>query len=193
LLLIGETGARISAALQLKWANVEIDGAGGAIRWPKETNKSRREYLQPLTHGALSALRTAHYWRNKRGSKSEYVFPTGQPSRSKRGYLTKSALLSALTRAESRANIEHKYLRGAHGLRRMIATTIATETGNIVAAMQWIGDEDVRQAKSYLERRASKLEETATIISVLGSSGVFASNLHKLAPKTVRKRHKATS
>lgn len=186
LLLIGETGARISAALQLKRENVEIDGAGGLIRWPKDTNKTRREYLQPLTHGALSALLTARFWQDKRQSKSEYVFPTGQPSRRSEGFLTKSALLSALSRAEARANIPHRHLRGAHGLRRMIATSIATETGNIVAAMQWIGDEDVRQAKSYLERRMSKLEETAQTLSVLGSSGVFAAHLHKLAPKTAR-------
>jgi hypothetical protein len=67
LMILGHHGVRTSAALHLRWE--DIDQGNGDVIWRAQCDKVGREWRQPLTHEMVSALAWARYWRDRLGYK----------------------------------------------------------------------------------------------------------------------------
>ena len=66
-----------------------------------------------------------------------------------------------LRQAEDRAGVEHQPYRAAHGFWKMVVGDGLDVTGNIVHALQFVGDSDMKQAATYAKKRADRLREHA--------------------------------
>ena len=157
MMLLGHQGVRINAALHLQWRDVEDD----QLIWRAEWDKLGNEWTQPIRDGTVSALLTAKGWRERDGYDGPWVFY--RPRRRSRRYdredapYTVQGFLDALRNAEDRAGVIHRPLRASHGLRKMVAGDVWDETDDATAALQFIGDTDMRQAKKYLKVRAKRM------------------------------------
>jgi len=177
-MLAGHQGQRANAVLHLRWA--DIDPVLHLIRWPAEFQKNGEVLEQPITDEALSALETARYWltiptgrdftRMNRGqrivadalSRSPYVLPAhGDPSKPY-GY---QGMYAALRDLEKDADVEHRPYRALHGLRKMVAGNVLDATGDDRLAMEWIGDRDPKQKRTYLKKRRARMQRAADAAS----------------------------
>lgn len=184
LMLAGHHGQRANAVLHLRWE--DIDEPAGLILWPAQYQKTGVALEQPLTWEALSALRTAWEWRTRTGYMGPWVLFAGGGNKSMGPALvgnarhyrkdrtadqdtayTYQALHLALTKAEQRSGVTHEQYRAVHGFRRMAAGNVADGTGDDRLGMEWIGDKDMKQAKSYLKRRSSRIDRAADAVSRL--------------------------
>jgi integrase len=117
LVLAHETGHRISAIRQLRWSDIDLEGA--QIRWPAQTEKSGYEHVTPMTEAAQKALEEARAHRPGIGDAP--VFPAPQDAtRSVSRYLMRDWW----ERAERLAGLEAKRGRGWHSLRRKFASDL---------------------------------------------------------------------
>lgn len=153
LLITGSQGPRIRTARHLMWEDIE----GDVIRWPAKTMKQGEDFLQPVTADTRRALECARAWRLKEGYTGPYVFYPARVSNAQGVYTYQSAWL-AFRKAEKRAGVSHIPYRAFHGLRRMAAGNVYDALKDPLAAAEWIGDRDVKQMRSYLKRRAERLE-----------------------------------
>lgn len=191
LMLAGHQGQRARAVLNLRWSDVDYNVAGGpVIRWPAEYQKQGVELVQPMMWETVSALRTAREWRERSGYEGPWVLYAGGGNKSlgavllgaERGYrkdrtqeedtpYTYQAMHRALMAAERRAKVAHKPHRALHGLRKMVAGNVADRTGDDRMAMEWIGDRDMGQARTYLKRRNERLDRAAEAASGFTKEG----------------------
>jgi integrase len=80
----------------------------------------------------------------------------------------------SFTKAESQAvltidgveriGIPHEAYRSGHGGRRMVMGNILEATGDLMTAMNYLGDSDLKQAKSYDRRRQQRIEKGSASI-----------------------------
>jgi len=116
LVMVHETGHRISAVRRLRWDDVSLSSK--SVRWRAEFDKTRREHTTPLTTAAVKALRSG---RRAAGVISEWVFPSpGDVSQPVSIHLTRDWW----RRAEDLAKLPHEPGRGWHSLRRLFATEL---------------------------------------------------------------------
>lgn len=152
LVIAGSQGPRIRTARYLKWSDVE----DGTIHWPAATMKQGVDFHQPLTEQARQALEVARQWRTKDGYNGPYVFYAARTG--KEPVYTYQSAWIALQKAEKRAGVAHHPYRAFHGFRRMAAGNVYDALKDPLAAAEWIGDQDVKQMRSYLKRRTNRLE-----------------------------------
>lgn len=172
LMLIGHQGIRINAALHLRVQDVR----DGRLWWDHQWDKLHRTWSQPIRDGALAAILTALWWREKDGYDGPWLFyprPKGLDGRRARAgraweeghrpYHATSFYL-ALGAAEKAAGVPHLDLRGAHGLRKMVAGEVLRATGNPKAAMDFIGDYDLSLVTTYLKVREDQKAGVAELL-----------------------------
>lgn len=169
--IAGSLGPRSRALLHLRWS--EIDLAAGTVTWLKQWDKvGKKDRVQPLTDEAYAALRTAQGWRTELGYTGPWVlFSThkGQhrAQREADGVYRYSSLAAAVSGAEqhARPRIAHEPFRLNHGLRRLAANRVRQATGDPWLALQWIGDDDPRRAKEYLQSSLDSLQRVVTALA----------------------------
>lgn len=76
--------------------------------------------------------------------------------------VTYQGMHTALIKLEKSANVEHKPLRGFHGLRKHAAGNVADVTGDSRLAMEWINDKpNSKFMAQYLKGRSERLDRAA--------------------------------
>lgn len=115
MVLLAETGRRVSAVLALTWADVLWDvGPHGSIRWPADTDKQAREWVAPLSPEARAALQ-----RRRSGIGLSYVFPSPTVPGE---HVTRRRASQWLVKAEKAAGLPPQDGGLFHPYRRMWAT-----------------------------------------------------------------------
>ena len=117
LVLAHETGHRIGAIRQLRWA--DIDFGTGVIRWRGEHEKTGYEHRTPATVEALAVLEEAR--RRNPGIGNAPVLPAPKnPTKC----VDRGRVAKWWKRAEALAGLEPKRGRGWHSLRRKFASDL---------------------------------------------------------------------
>lgn len=159
-------GARERSILHLSWADVDL--IRGRITWRSKYDKTGREWSQPLTIAAYSALLTARYWRDRDGEKRPWVFYSPwarkKSGREEQGVYGAQALWLALKKAELRAGVPRLPFRAVHGFRRGVAGDVARNSGNPWLAIQYIGDRDPDRIAEYVQERTDSLDGAADML-----------------------------
>jgi integrase len=158
LLFTFDHGFRSNAFLHLQWP--DVDWTTGEVTMIEAYDKRHKRVTRPLTYGALSALLTAKYWRDRLGYTGPWVFFSGQRSR-RDGPWTYQAANDALRGIEDRAGVEHIKGRAFHGARRTASGNARKMTGDVALGMFWIGDTDLKQAPKYIKERADEMQSIA--------------------------------
>src|SRR5439155_861860 len=109
-------GARERAILHLSWS--DLDWVRGRITWRARYDKQGREWTQPMTLAAYSALLTARWWRQRDGERGPWVFyspwATEKCGREEPGVYGAQALWLALKKAEERAGVRRRPFRAVN-------------------------------------------------------------------------------
>ena len=117
LVLAHETGHRIGAIRQLRWADIEF--GTGVIRWRGEHEKTGYEHRTPATAEALAVLEEAR--RRNPGIGNTPLLPA---SRNPAKCIDRWRVAKWWKRAEALAGLEPKRGRGWHSLRRKFASDL---------------------------------------------------------------------
>jgi integrase len=161
--LLAYCGPRENAALRLEWADVELDGMKGRVRWRPENDKMGSDRVQPLPIEVVEAMYVALGWRGDYNGRFVFYSARKKVVAADRPY-TFQAYTYALHGAEKRAGVPHIKYRAAHGMRRGIAKDIYDLTGSEHKAAEWLGDKSVRVVKeSYLLEREDSMRELASL------------------------------
>lgn len=132
LCLVHHTGRRLSAVLALRYDDLRLDeGPFGSIRWPKATDKLRRETVIPISQEVRTVL--DGILRDRPGIGAAPLFPSPKdPTRSASVYLARHWLLEA----EALAGVEkhdgslwHAYRRGWATARKHLSDVDVAEAG----------------------------------------------------------------
>jgi integrase len=172
LILVGELGPRINAAVHLRWTDVDFGADDfGTVTWRARYDKQGHERVQPLTPAARDALYVALGWSQHDPLGTGWVFysPLTNAARlqKKDGAYSVQSFWWMLRKAEDRAGVTHAEGGAAHRMRRMAAGNALDVTGNVADAMWWIGDTDLRQARKYLKKRDHRQRDVARGLSRL--------------------------
>ncbi|MBA3854645.1 MAG: hypothetical protein C0503_09525 [Gemmatimonas sp.] len=165
--IAGTQGPRVNALLLSHDADWDLEAR--VVRWRAETDKLGRERFQPLTRDAVAAVRIARIWRQRIGYTGKYLLPATKAARRAEDLpWTYQALQQLLHRACKRAGVQVKKFRALHGFRRMAATNVIEATGgDVKAAGDWIGDNDLRVLlRSYAKKRPEKMVRVANLIQM---------------------------
>ena len=177
LLLAGASGQRAQAIRHLRWRDIDL--AAGVITWPGEYQKQGVPLERAITADIRSALFTAAHWRTA-------VAEGRQRPRGAKSGATKAALESAdwvlfaehrrdrpvsyqtlhtqMTNAETRAGVKHLEFRALHGMRRMVVGEIGEATGDLMRGLEYVGDKDAKQLKSYDRRMQGRVDNAAAVL-----------------------------
>ena len=117
LVLAHETGHRIGAIRQLRWADIDFEG--GTIVWRAEHDKSGYEHITPVTAEALDALKEVRRWDPL--AEEGPVLPA--PS-NPLAVVGAARLHAWWSKAQILAGLEPKPGRGWHSLRRKFASDL---------------------------------------------------------------------
>ena len=117
LVLAHETGHRIGAIRQLRWADIDFEGR--EVRWRAEHEKTGYGHVTPLTDEAVAALKEAR--RMSEGSGNAPVL--NSPQDVKR-CMDRAAAHKWWKQAEALAGLPRKRGRGWHSLRRKFASDL---------------------------------------------------------------------
>ncbi|MYC53041.1 MAG: phage integrase family protein [Gammaproteobacteria bacterium] len=117
LVLAHETGHRIGAIRELRWADIDIEGR--EVLWRAEHEKTGYEHVTPLTTEAVAALEEAG--RMGSGSGNAPVLPS--PSDATR-CMSRVCAHHWWKKAERLAGLEPRRGRGWHSLRRKFASDL---------------------------------------------------------------------
>ena len=114
----------------------------------------------------MSALETARRWREKLGYTGPWVLFSAQERRDRRDVpYSYQSLWIALRKAEDRSGVRHQAYRALHGFRLMVAGNVLDATRHPKLALEWVGDRDLKQMKSYLLRREDRLRLAAEAVA----------------------------
>ena len=117
LVLAHETGHRIGAIRQLRWADIDL--GAGVVRWRGEHEKTGYEHRTPLTTEALAVLDEAR--RRNPGIGNAPLLPAPKnPTKC----MHRSLAAKWWRKAEAFAGLEPKRGRGWHSLRRKFASDL---------------------------------------------------------------------
>lgn len=141
MVVLSETGRRLSAVLRLQWADVLWNqGPHGSIRWPADPDKEKRRWGAPLSPAARAALERLKDRRSSIGL--TYIFPS--PTNKDRP-MTPERVRTWLLKAEERAGLEKQKGSLFHAYRRGWATARKHFPDRDVAtAGGWKGTETLR-------------------------------------------------
>ncbi len=117
LVLAHETGHRIGAIRNLRWADIDLEAR--EIRWRAEHEKTGYEHTTPLTDEAVAALEEARRM-NPVGGDGPVLPAPADPSQC----LGRSLAVRWWSRAVTLAGLEPKCGRGWHSLRRKFASDL---------------------------------------------------------------------
>ena len=117
LVLAHETGHRIGAIRQLRWADIDFEGR--EVRWRAEHEKTGYEHVTPLTDEAVAALKEASRMSDGGGNAPVLTSPR-DPTRC----MGHAAAQKWWKQAETLAGLEPKPRRGWHSLRRKFASDL---------------------------------------------------------------------
>lgn len=162
----GTLGPRQRALLHLRWSDVDL--AARTVTWRTEYDKmGKDDRPQPLPRDAVRALRIARVWRQRAGYQGLWVFFAVKHTKRDVAPYTYSALNAQIHRAEERAGVKTIPYRSMHGLRRTaMGNALDATGGNVKAAADWIGDDDLRTASKYAKKREVRLREVAALMRV---------------------------
>ncbi len=192
LMLCGHYGQRANAVLHLRWR--DIDFAAGTITWPARYQKQGVDLVRPLLWEALSALLTAQQqrlraraykqaWYDQQGGGAPREWYAAQDrdraaaaqldaadwvlfaERDKSQPMSYQSIHYHLTQAETRAKVDPKPYRKAHGFRRMVVGNVIDETGDRMLGLEVVGDKDPKVLQSYDRRLQARVEEGLAAIS----------------------------
>jgi integrase len=161
-------GTRQTAVLHLQWP--DVDEALGTLHWQPQWDKMGHDWTQPMRDATREALRVAREWRTKSGYEGPWVIPAGsvkggEDTKRRNRWKTDSdqpytiqSLWAALRSAQTRAGVELKKGRGGHSFRRTFAGDVNAETGDPALALLSIGDTDLRQANTYVQKRDERVK-----------------------------------
>ena len=140
----------------------------GRIIWRARFDKQGREWVQPITLAAYSALLTARWWRERNAERRPWIFcspwATKKCGREEPGVYGAQALWLALKKAEERAGVPHLPFRAVHGFRRGVAGDVARASGDPWLGVQYIGDRDPDRIAEYVQERGDALEGAAGLL-----------------------------
>ena len=128
LVLAHETGHRIGAIRQLRWHDIDFEGA--TIVWRAEHDKSGHEHVTPVTAEALSALKEAR--RSHPGTGEAPVLPA---PRNPLACLGAARLHAWWSKAQILAGLEPMPGRGWHSLRRKFASDLMDQPLKVLCAL----------------------------------------------------------
>ncbi len=128
LVLAHETGHRIGAIRQLRWADIHFEG--GTVRWRAEHDKSGHEHVTPATAEAVAALDEAQRWNP--GTGEEPLLPA---PRNPLACLGAARLHAWWSRAQILAGLEPMPGRGWHSLRRKFASDLMDQPLKVLCAL----------------------------------------------------------
>lgn len=200
--LLGEQGPRVNAALHLRWDDIDLPPKPivnpedptqvhyGHVIWRAGHDKLGRERVQPLTPASREALFVALGWTNAEAVSSGWVFYASWQDRKAAvdGTYTVQSFTWMLRAAEKRVGVQYIPRRGAHSLRRMAMGNALEVSKNVVDAMWWIGDTDLRQAKKYAKERDERMKGMAGMLGQrkrTNNAGGTDESLKKDAKQTV--------
>jgi integrase len=170
LMILGHHGMRFRAVRHLR--EIDLDWDAGVVRWPGEFQKQGKDVEQPITHALLSALIVARYWRDRHAPDSPWILFAERKKDEPYSYSSfQYQLVEAEKDAEipdgnggTKKGIEHQAYRAAHGFRRMVVGNLLDATGDLMTAMNYVGDIDLKQAKSYDRRMQQRIEKASASI-----------------------------
>ena len=117
LVLAHETGHRIGAIRNLRWADIDFEGR--EVRWRAEHEKTGYEHVTPLTDEAVAVLEEAR--EPNPGSGETPILPAPRdPSAS----ISRARAFIWWRTAQRLAGLEHERGRGWHSLRRKFASDL---------------------------------------------------------------------
>lgn len=171
LMLCHATGQRMNAVRHLRWSDL----TGDEIHWPSKYQKQGKGLVRPLTWDAVAALCTAMHWRlaaslgrvrrdRKPGSRPGALAKTDWvlfAQNEKAKPVSYSSLHTALSELETLAKVKHSPYRAFHGFRRKVVGDVGERTGNRALGMEYVGDVDLGQLKSYDRRESARIKEAA--------------------------------
>ena len=117
LVLAHETGHRIGAIRNLRWADIDLEGE--TVRWRAEYEKTGYEHRTPLTPEAIEVFEEARR-RNPANGDAPVLPAPRDPDRS----MSRAVARYWWKRAEALAGLERKRGRGWHSLRRKFASDL---------------------------------------------------------------------
>ncbi len=117
LVLAHETGHRIGAIRNLRWADIDLEGE--TVRWRAEHEKTGYEHRTPLTPEAIEVFEEARR-RNPANGDAPVLPAPRDPDRS----MSRAVARYWWKRAEALAGLERKRGRGWHSLRRKFASDL---------------------------------------------------------------------
>lgn len=139
------TGARVSSARRLRWADIDY-GAGTITFRDVKSNREGERHTIPLTNEARVLL------TNERGNHALYVFTyecrrsRGQRRRGERYPFSKNGWRKLWTAALAAAGIEDFRF---HDLRHTAATRILRKTGNLAVVQKILGHSNIETTTRY--------------------------------------------
>ncbi len=143
LVALHETGHRGGAVCALRWADVRLAGEG-TIHWPRETDKTDRAHVTPISEVMLAMLRARLACLVGPLDSTRPVFPGPSDSAvPMRLDYARGLLLKALTQA----GLEARARFGTHVFRRKMATDHMDQPLKVVAAVG--GWKDTRSVVHY--------------------------------------------
>ncbi len=128
LVLAHETGHRIGAIRQLRWADIDFEGR--TILWRAEHDKSGHEHTTPVTSDALAALDEAR--RTNPGTGEAPVLPAPRNPLACAGAARLHAWWS---KAQILAGLDPTPGRGWHSLRRKFASDLMDQPLKVLCAL----------------------------------------------------------
>jgi hypothetical protein len=170
LMILGHHGMRFRAVSHLR--ETDLDWNAGIVNWPAEFQKQGKPVEQPITHALYSALIVARYWRERHAPDTPWILFAERKKMEPYSY---SSFQYQLVEAEKDAElpdgkggvkkgIAHEAYRAAHGFRRMVVGNLLVSTGDLMTAMNYVGDRDIKQGKSYDRRMQDRIDKASATI-----------------------------
>jgi integrase len=156
--LLGIYGNRQTEILNLQWPWI----TGDAVRIDPSVVKTGEESILTLFPLTRAILKVAREWAAREGYSGDYVLFAGQYAgrrhQNKKPHYSIQSLTDGIHLAEARAGVEQVKWRAGHGFRRGLVGDLADETGDVMLALQAVGDRDISMAPRYRLRRNDKVD-----------------------------------
>jgi len=141
-----------------------------SVWWNPAYDKMGEERVQPLTRGAVRAIRLARVWCTRIGYPGPWLLaPAREKSRAAKEPWGYAAANQALRELCKRCDPVVEWIDGRayHGFRKYSAGEVHRLTGSERDAADWIGDKDVKIVRRhYLKKRAEEQRGVAQKVDV---------------------------
>ena len=168
MMLAAILGPRSDALLHQELANITTSTSPRTIRWPANTDKTRRTRTQVLPRAAVLVVRIIRVWHRRERYTGRWLFPSPQwKSKGDHKPWTYAALWRTLGKACTAAGVTRQPMQAMHAFRRHCANEVLRATGGDLTALSyWIGDKDLRVLqKSYIRNRVTDGPRIAALMN----------------------------